>query len=53
MKELTLPIELANAIMAYLGSRPYTEVASLIAQVQQVAQAQAVAQAAPPADSGD
>lgn len=40
MKEITLPIELANALMAYLGTRPYTEVASLIAQVQQVAQEQ-------------
>ena len=47
MKELTLPIELANAIMAYLGTRPYTEVAALIAQVQQVAQAQQAQDNAP------
>lgn len=47
MKELTLPIELANALMAYLGTRPYTEVASLIAQVQQVAQEQQAKDNAP------
>jgi hypothetical protein len=39
MKEITLPIELANAILQYLGTRPYQEVAQLIAGMQQAAQA--------------
>jgi len=39
MKEITLPIELANAILQYLGQRPYQEVAAMIAQMQQAAQA--------------
>jgi hypothetical protein len=38
MKEITLPIELANAILQYLGQRPYQEVAGLIADMQKVAQ---------------
>jgi hypothetical protein len=38
MKEITLPIELANAILQYLGQRPYQEVAQLIAEMQKVAQ---------------
>lgn len=43
MKELTLPIELANQIMAYLGTRPYQEVVGLIMALQQEAQKQAPA----------
>ena len=46
MKEITLPIELANAILQYLGTRPYQEVAQLIAEMQKVAQAQPVKEAA-------
>ena len=46
MKELTLPIELANAILQYLGTRPYQEVAQLIAGMQQAAQAQPATDAA-------
>jgi len=38
MKEITLPIELANAILQYLGQRPYQEVAQLIAEMQKAAQ---------------
>lgn len=38
MKELTLPIELANAILQYLGQRPYQEVAAMISGMQQAAQ---------------
>ena len=34
MKTVTLPIELANAILNYLGARPYAEVHQLIAAVQ-------------------
>jgi hypothetical protein len=46
MKELTLPIDLANAILQYLGQRPYQEVAQLIAEIQKAAQAQSVKDAA-------
>ena len=46
MKEITLPIELANAILQYLGQRPYQEVAGLIAEMQKAAQAQPVNEAA-------
>lgn len=38
MQSITLPIELANALMQYLGNRPYVEVAGLIASIQQAAQ---------------
>jgi hypothetical protein len=38
MKEIALPIELANAILQYLGQRPYQEVAGLIAGMQKAAQ---------------
>ena len=40
MQSVTLPIDLANAIMQYLGQRPYVEVAKLIEGVQQAAQEQ-------------
>jgi hypothetical protein len=43
MKEITLPIELANQIMAYLGTRPYQDVAGLIAALQQEAHKQELA----------
>ena len=46
MKEITLPIELANAILQYLGQRPYQEVAAMISGMQQAAQAQSVKDAA-------
>jgi hypothetical protein len=41
MKEITLPIDLANAILQYLGQRPYQEVAAMIAEMQKAAQASA------------
>lgn len=34
MNELKLPVDLVNAIMAYLGNRPFVEVAGLIQAVQ-------------------
>lgn len=32
--KVTITLELANAITQYLGSRPYQEVATLIAEMQ-------------------
>jgi hypothetical protein len=34
MEKVTITLELANAITQYLGSRPYQEVATLIAEMQ-------------------
>jgi hypothetical protein len=45
MQKITLSTELVNAILQYLGSRPFVEVQQLIGGIQQQAQAQA----APPA----
>jgi len=40
MDKITLPINLINAIMGYLGKQPYDQVFQLIAEVQKEAQAQ-------------
>ena len=40
MDKITLPINLLNAIMGYLGKQPYDQVYQLIAEVQKEAQAQ-------------
>ena len=40
MKELILPIDLANAILGYLGKQPYDQVYQLIQGMQQAAQQQ-------------
>jgi len=48
MEKLILSTELVNAILQYLGSRPFVEVSNLINGIQQEAQAQA-APAAPEA----
>lgn len=37
MKEITLSIELANAVLNYLASRPYGEVFQLIQNIQAAA----------------
>ena len=37
MDKITLTTELINTIMQYLGSRPFVEVAGLIAEVQKQA----------------
>ena len=37
MDKITLTTELLNAIMQYLGSKPFAEVAGLIAEVQKQA----------------
>ena len=34
MKEVTITLDFANALLQYLGSRPYAEVAGLIAELQ-------------------
>ena len=34
MEKVTITLELTNAIINYLGSRPYQEVATLIAEMQ-------------------
>ena len=47
MQSVTLPIDLANALMQYLGQRPYIEVAGLIAGIQQAAQPQVPVDAEP------
>ena len=41
MEKITLSTELVNAILQYLGSRPFVEVAQLINGIQQEAQGQA------------
>ena len=41
MKEITLSIELANALLQYLGGRPYQEVSQLIAAMQEAAKQEA------------
>ena len=40
MEKIALTTELINAIMQYLGSRPFVEVAGLIAEVQKQASEQ-------------
>jgi len=43
MEKVTITLELANAITQYLGTRPYQEVVSLIAEIQkQYAEAQSL-----------
>ena len=40
MEKIALTTELINAIMQYLGSKPFVEVAGLIAEVQKQASEQ-------------
>lgn len=37
VKEIVLPVEVANGILGYLATRPYQEVANLIKAVEQTA----------------
>ena len=46
MEKLTLSTQLVNALLQYLGQRPFVEVSNLINGIQQEAQGQ-VAPAAP------
>jgi hypothetical protein len=39
MEKMTLPMQLINQILGYLGTRPYQEVYQLIEAVQKEAQA--------------
>lgn len=41
MENIQISTQLANAILAYLGARPYQEVFQLISALQQEAQSQA------------
>jgi len=34
MKQVTITLDYANALLQYLGNRPYAEVAGLIAELQ-------------------
>ena len=38
MQDIKLPIDLVNGVLSYLASRPYAEVAQLIAAIQAAAQ---------------
>ena len=40
MQNITLPIDLVNAILQYLGTRPYTEVFQVIEAIQKEAKKQ-------------
>ncbi len=44
MEKITLNTQLVNAILGYLGKRPYEETYQLINAIQQEAQAQAQVQ---------
>jgi hypothetical protein len=41
MENINLSIQTVNAVLNYLGSRPYIEVSSLITAIQKEAEAQA------------
>lgn len=41
MENIQISTQLANAVLAYLGTRPYQEVFQLISALQQEAQSQA------------
>ena len=45
MEKITLSTQLVNAILQYLGTQPYAQVANIITGIQQEAQVQA-----PPAE---
>ena len=48
MDKITLTTELLNAIMQYLGSKPFAEVAALITEVQKQAAEQGAVPIEPP-----
>ena len=40
MENINLSVQVVNAVLSYLGSRPYVEVSSLITAIQKEAEAQ-------------
>ena len=48
MDEIKLSTDLVNAVLQYLGNRPYVETAGLIQGIQQQAQAQGAQPTAAP-----
>jgi hypothetical protein len=40
MENINLSIQTVNAVLSYLGSRPYVEVSSLISAIQKEAESQ-------------
>jgi hypothetical protein len=51
MKSIDLSIELVNAVLQYMASRPYNEVFQLIAAIQEQATKQASPEPDKPAES--
>jgi len=51
MEKVTLSTQLVNAILQYLGQRPFVEVSNLINGIQQEAQGQFPAPEAAPAET--
>jgi hypothetical protein len=51
MEKVTLSTQLVNAILQYLGNRPFVEVANLINGIQQEAQGQLQPAPAAPAEA--
>jgi len=45
MQDLKLPVNLVNAILQYLGGRPFVEVSQLIQAIQKEAEKQVPAEA--------
>ena len=41
MENINLSVQTVNAVLSYLGSRPYIEVSSLITAIQKEAESQA------------
>lgn len=50
MNEIKLSIDLVNAVLQYLGSQPYVEVANLIGGIQKQAAEQGLKPAEAPAE---
>ena len=47
MKQVTITLDYANALLQYLGTKPYVEVAGLIAELQKQAAPQLKEQETP------
>ena len=53
MNELKLSTELVNAILQYLGSKPFVEVAGLIQEIQKQASEQGATPVAPAEETNE